>query len=365
MASKVRILSIDGGGIRGIIPAVILEEIEKRLAVKIDEAQKKNPQKKYPEPRIGNYFDLIAGTSTGGILSCIYLVPEEKSKNNAKFSATDALKLYVENGTKIFTLSFLKDITRIHVFFNEMYPIKNLEDELAFYFKKTKLSQLIKPCLITSYDIYDRKGVFFNSVDAKMDGDVKNYFVKDIARATSAAPTYFEPAQIKSLLDSPLNLVDGGVFVNNPALCAYSEARGIDFSNTKILPGKYDDVKPVNPSAKDMLIISIGTGSVKKIYEYNKVKNAGLVSWLPIVIDIMMSGNSETVHYHLDKIYDTLLPEDKKDYYRLEPSLVKASPEMDDATPENITKLQEAGKIFITKNTKKLDEIVDKMIKYA
>ena len=365
MASKVRILSIDGGGIRGIIPAVIIEEIEKRLAIKVEQARKKDPAKKFPEPRIGNYFDLIAGTSTGGILSCVYLVPDEKNKLSPKFSAADALRLYVDKGAKIFSLNFLKDITRVHVFFNEMYPVKHLEEELSFYFRKVKLSQLIKPCLITSYDIYDRKGVFFNSVDAKIDGDVKNYFVKDIARATSAAPTYFEPARIKSILDSPLNLIDGGVFVNNPALCAYSEARGIDFSDKKILPGKYDDVKPVNPGAKDMLIISIGTGSVKKIYEYEKLKNAGLVSWLPIVIDIMMSGNSETVHYHLDKIYDTLTAEDKKDYYRLEPALVKASPEMDDASEQNIINLQEAGKIFITKNTKKLDEIVDKLIKYS
>jgi uncharacterized protein len=365
MASKVRILSIDGGGIRGIIPAVILEEIEKRLTLKIEQLQKTNPVKKYPEPKIGNYFDLIAGTSTGGILSCIYLVPDDKNKLSAKFSATDALKLYANNGTKIFTLSFLKDIARIHVFFNEMYPVKNLEAELNAYFKKIKLSQLIKPCLITCYDIYERKGVFFNSADPKVDGDVRDYYLKDVARATSAAPTYFEPANIKSLLDAPFNLIDGGVFVNNPALCAYSEARGLNFSDAKILPGKYDDVKPLHPGAKDMLLISIGTGSVKKAYDFDKLKNAGLITWLPIIIDIMMSGNSETVHYHLDKIFDTLPAEDKKDYYRLEPSLVKASAEMDDATEENIIKLQEAGKIFITKNTKRLDEIVDKIIKYA
>jgi hypothetical protein len=160
-------------------------------------------------------------------------------------------------------------------------------------------------------------------------------------------------------------LVEGGVFVNNPALCAYSEARGLDFSNEKVLPGSYGSNKPVNPSAKDMLMISIGTGSVKKPYKYEKIKNFGLISWLPIIIDIMMSGNSETVHYHLDKIYDTLSPEDKKDYYRLEPGLEDAKPEMDNASNENIINLKEAGKIFITDNSKKLDEIVDKLIKYC
>ncbi|MBC7628274.1 patatin-like phospholipase family protein, partial [Ferruginibacter sp.] len=72
---KIRILSIDGGGVRGIIPGTILMELEKILQ-KMDNNS---------SSKLGDYFDMIAGTSTGGILSCLYLVPGENGK--AKYSA--------------------------------------------------------------------------------------------------------------------------------------------------------------------------------------------------------------------------------------------------------------------------------------
>ena len=153
-------------------------------------------------------------------------------------------------------------------------------------------------------------------------------------------------------------LVDGGVFVNNPALAAYSEARTIRFSKES------NANKPDFPTAKNMMIISIGTGTVKTPYHYDKIKNAGLIAWLPIVIDIMMSGNSETVDYHLQKMFNTLSEEDEKDYYRLEPSLQDGSSEMDEVTDENLKNLHEAGLHFIAKNDKLIEEIVEKLIAY-
>src|SRR5580765_3592371 len=86
---KIRLLSVDGGGIRGVIPGTILAQLEKIL-------QKRSNS----ERRLGDYFDMIAGTSTGGILSCIYLMPGEDGK--AKYSAQDAVELYIKNGHAIF-----------------------------------------------------------------------------------------------------------------------------------------------------------------------------------------------------------------------------------------------------------------------
>ena len=125
--------------------------------------------------------------------------------------------------------------------------------------------------------------------------------IKDIARATSAAPTYFAPAHIESLNGQIYSLVDGGMFANNPALCAYAEARKTLFS--KVLK---DADKKDKPTAQDMIIVSLGTGSVKKQYHYNDFKHAGEIKWLEPVIDILMSGNSETVAYQLTQMYLTL-----------------------------------------------------------
>ena len=95
---------------------------------------------------------------------------------------------------------------------------------LTTYFGDVTLDKLIKPSLITSYNISDRNAIFFTSADARTD-DIYNFYVRDVARATSAAPTYFSPAHIESMNRQIFSLVDGGMFANNPALCAYAEAR--------------------------------------------------------------------------------------------------------------------------------------------
>lgn len=353
--SKVRILSIDGGGIRGIIPAAIVEYLETRLKTLTNNK----------DVKIGDYFDLIAGTSTGGILTCIYLCPDEKDLSRSKYSASDALELYMKYGNQIFFKNFWQQFKNFQLW-NENFPADNLEVLLDQYLGNTLLSQLTKPCVISAYNFYERKAIFFNSADSrKLGGEVKEFKAKHVARATSAAPTYFEPAMINSLSDAPQYLIDGGVFVNNPALCAYSEARGLKFTDTRVLNGSFKMSKPDFPSAKDMLLVSIGTGSSKKRYEFEELRNAGLIKWLPVIIDIMMSGNSETVHYHLSKMWDTLDGEDKKDYYRLEPELGMASPDMDNVKKKNLKLLHDAGQTFVFNNIKMLNEIADKLILHS
>lgn len=98
----------------------------------------------------------------------------------------------------------------------------------------------------------------------KSHNQIYNFKVKDVARATSAAPTYFEVARVKNEIGTSFALVDGGLFVNNPAMVAYSEARSMSFEN-----------KVDFPTPKDMLIISIGTGSKSKSYTHDQVKDWG------------------------------------------------------------------------------------------
>ena len=344
MKKKALILSIDGGGIRGIIPAVILKYIEEQL-------QKKGNEKTL---RLADYFDLFAGTSTGGILTCAYLTPDENGK--PKYSAKDALDFYLERGDEIFDVSFKKKIISMGGVLDEKFDADELEDALNDYFGNNKLSGFIKPCLITAYDIRRRETKFFNKLDA-VNSDINNYWVKDIARATSAAPVYFEPKKIKSLFGTTYPLIDGGVFANNPAMCAYSEARTIDFKKIT-----NDLEKPVLPGAKDMLILSLGTGSKGKPYYYKDAKNWGALKWIKPIIDILMAGNAETVDYQLKQIFDTLNDQGKESYIRIEPDLYNADPAMDDASIENMNKLEEAGMNAVTKHRTILDNVVDKLI---
>lgn len=344
---KIRILSIDGGGIRGILPGVILTFIEEQLMAK-----------EGPDVRLSDYFDMIAGTSTGGILTCTYLLPardkDGRVSSRPALTAKEAVNIYLDRGDEIFGLSMWQKIKSKGGLADEKYDATQLEKALKDYFGETMLSELLKPCLITSYDIKSRRAHFFNQVDA-LKSPTHDYKVRDVARATSAAPTYFEVSNIQSEYGLPYPLIDGGVFANNPTMCAYAEARSTRFSEVLKDADKTD-----NPFAKDMIIVSIGTGSSPKPYQYKDAKDWGMIQWIQPVIDIMMSGNSETVHYQLRKIWETTGTPDN--YTRLEPSLHDAKSDMDDASAENLKKLYEAGLKFVSDNEDRLIAIADKLI---
>ena len=339
---KIRILSLDGGGIRGILPGIILHQIELKL-------QKKTGDQNL---RLSDMFDFMAGTSTGGILALAYLTPNEE--NRPKLTAQEAVNIYLEKGDQIFNVSNWHKIRTVNGLADEKYNASELEGALDDAFGELKLSSLLKPCVISSYDIVNGKPHFFKQ--HKSNNDIYNFKIKDAARATSAAPTYFETARIKNDLGTPYTLIDGGVFVNNPALIAYSEVRSMTLKDME-----------KSPSAKDMMVVSIGTGgNVSKGYEYKKAKDWGAIQWVEPLIEIMMSGDSQIIHYHLKQIFGTLEAQDQQDYHRLEPEIITADTEMDNATEENLQKLKEDGLSFVSSQNvdKELDQIVEKLIKY-
>jgi len=314
----VRVLSIDGGGIRGILPGQILVRLEEIL-----QSHKKGA-------RIADYFDFVAGTSTGGILACLYMLPDSKNKTRPLLTAQDAVDLYLERGDEIFDISFWHRLRTAGGTLDEKYDAEELEEALKHYFGDLWLSDLLRPCLITSYDIKRRRPQFFTQHDAGT--NARDFRVRDVARATSAAPTYFEAARVRSRSGIPYPLIDGGVFANNPTMCAYSECRSLN-------QGKKGRIH--NPRAKQMAILSVGTGSRRTPYAWKEAKDWGALGWIKPVIDIMMAGSSDTVGFHLRQIYDAVSKPEQ--YLRIEPNLGDASPALDDASDENLRALRDAG----------------------
>lgn len=318
------ILSIDGGGIRGIIPGQVLVALEQKLQ------QIRND----PNFRIVDAFDLIAGTSTGGILTCLYLCPDSNNPPRPRFTAQDAVNLYLQNGDNIFDVSLFKSIESVGGLAGEKYSAAPLEKVLKDYLGDLKLSQLLKPCLITAYDITRRKAHFFNQQDADGGTDLAfDFYVRDVARATSAAPTYFEPANITAFDRGVYPLVDGGTFANNPAMCACVEAFGYN-SNLRVT---------------DLKVLSLGTGTVDKPYHYAEAKSWGKLGWVGPVLDIMMSGVSDTVDYQLKTMFKSAgVP---AQYLRLQLDLQQfpdVDSAMDNASEENMRALESAGQALAT-----------------
>ncbi|MCL1948406.1 MAG: patatin-like phospholipase family protein [Turicibacter sp.] len=331
MPGKVRILSIDGGGIRGVIPATILIRIEELL-------QEYSGDK---SARISDYFDLIAGTSTGGILTALCVCPDDINKTRSKYAAKDILDMYVDKGKKIFTRTLKTQTVDYFGLFSPIYQKGNFERILEGYLGDAMLSDAVKPCLIPAYDIESGKAVFFSQLmlTAKTIEDVPLTFV---VRATSAAPTYF-PVQNA---EGDTAFIDGGLFANNPALCAYVEA-------TKF---------PCEPLARDIMVLSLGTGSKGNSYPYKKAKRWGRIGWVIPVIDIYGSAASQVVDHQLRRIYAQ--KELDANYLRIEPDLSKydVSYDMDDASAKNIQNLIKVGEGAAEEFDSQLREFIQKIV---
>ncbi|HBF38872.1 MAG TPA: patatin [Firmicutes bacterium] len=316
MTQLFRILSLDGGGIRGIIPGQVLAYLETLLQEYTGNS----------EARVADFFDLIAGTSTGGILTCLYLCPAEINSAGLirpRFSAQDVVNFYIQDGPQIFKKTFLQNLFSGFGLLSQKYSDKNLLKYLDQRFGDHKLSELLKPCLITAYNIEDRTAYFFTQHNAAKNV-AYDYLVKDVARATSAAPTYFRPAKISSLANKEIALIDGGMIANNPSLCALAEAK-----------------QKLKISFKDLLILSLGTGDDQKPISYQKSKDWGDLNWAVPIIDILMSGNNETVDYQLKTIFLSLQKE--MQYLRINPKLPESMSVMDNGEAENIKNLADFG----------------------
>ncbi len=346
------ILSCDGGGIRGIIPCVVLVEIEKRTGRPICEL-----------------FDLMAGTSTGGILSAGLSVAGADGK--PKFRAQDLLELYLNRGKEIFTPpgGIFKGLRML---FNAKFPEKNIDPLLREYFGDARLKDTLTPILITSYETQHKTPFYFKTTLAREKPELEDFYIRDVTRSTSAAPTYFPPNRIgvKGPGYDHLSLVDGGVFANNPSLLAYIEGRQM-WKNRKGYTAMAAETREAikEAASRDMvaevaeddyeapfLFISIGTGHTKRPYPYDDARKWGAIKWIQPIIDILMQGVSESVHYQMQYLLPKFTNGNPR-YYRLNVELAPGDSDMDNVEPENLNKLIDYGQKIVKDNDAHLDRI--------
>jgi patatin-like phospholipase/acyl hydrolase len=309
-----RVLALDGGGIRGVIPATVLAELERRCG-----------------KRIGEMFDLIAGTSTGGILALALTMPDPANPDKPRYQADELVNLYVEKGHVIFNRPLWYRLVTVLGLFGSKYAVGGLDTTLRSYFGDTRLKDAVTEVLITSYDLESRDSWFLARHKARSD-PASDFPMRDVARATSAAPTYFRPARLTRT--PPTAMVDGGVFANNPAVCAYVET-----------------IKLHGP--QDILLVSLGTGQVKTPIHYLQARTWGLIGWARPVIDVFMDGVSDTVEHQAA----WLLPDrdGQPRYFRFQDELVPRAGAMDDASAKHIDALKGAAQAIISTNSNQLD----------
>ncbi|KAK6160757.1 hypothetical protein DH2020_004138 [Rehmannia glutinosa] len=310
--SLVTVLSIDGGGVRGIIPATILAFLESKLQ-ELDG----------PNSRLADYFDIVAGTSTGGLLATMIAAPNQEDR--PLYAAKEIVDFYLEHCPSLFP------------------GCKELLCDLTI---KDALTNLVIP----AFDIKHLQPVIFTTKDAK-ENTYRNAKLSDICIGTSAAPTFL-PAHYFETKDEQGNvttydLIDGGVAANNPV--------AISHISSGILAGDSEYV-PMEPlDGNKMLVLSLGTGIAKQDEKYNAEAAAkwGLFGWVykkgdTPLLDVFGDASSDMVDIHVSTFFQSL--HTKKNYLRIQDdTLCGDESSLDIATLENLQALVEVAKQRIKK----------------
>lgn len=323
MPKVVKILSIDGGGIRGIIPAIILSELEKITG----------------KP-ISSLFDLIAGTSVGGIVALALTKPDPSGK--PQYKASDMVEFFEQHGPSIFSKSFIRFVASLGNLTEEKYDATLFERVLKRYFGTSMLSEALTTVLVPSYEIERRAAFFFKSRKAKGSGGY-DYLMRDIARSTAAAPTYFEPSRIVTRdISEYYALIDGGVFANNPAMCAFIEAH------------------TMYPQTHEFIVVSLGTGQLTKPIPYDDAKGWGLVNWARPILNVVFDGVNDTVDYQLNKLLSSR--NGFRRYYRFQARLDEDTEALDNVSPKNIRNLKLIGEDIVRDNKHEIELLAQQLL---
>ncbi len=245
-----RILTLDGGGIRGLLSAVLMDELDRR------------------HPDWLSRVDMIAGTSTGGILALALANGMQPAK---------LAELYYELGPIIFKDNLLDDVRDLGRMIGADYGTKNLRRELEKIFADTRLQDLNKHVLVTAFDLDNEaespeerswKPKFFHNFPGG-DSDGERH-AADVALYSSAAPTYFPSVD---------GYIDGGVVANHPGMVALSQTQD-----------RRSEIQD-RPRIDEIRLLSIGTGQVLS-YIKGPIHNWGLVQWAKPLLNLMLDAVS-------------------------------------------------------------------------
>lgn len=319
------VLSIDGGGVRGIVAAVLLDALDgERRALGLSDAT-------------CDRFDLIAGTSTGAIIAAGLASPAESGEGPLR-TAAQFRDLYRRRSRDIFPRRFwgrLPIFGRLRQFFGPLYRPDALTRIVGDVLGDRNFSQMRRNLLISAYGIDPRGAAFFRGGPSYQHANLPEGITKpadgvrvaDAVIGSAAAPTFFPPHQVPDARSNiKQSVIDGGVFINDPALLALADA-------VMLWP---DD---------DIHIVSIGTGRVIDAYPFEQARNWGFFEWLSPVgrfrtplISAISDGQARAVNAQLKKLLGDR-------YHRFDYDLARGygTPNLDDASAGNIRALEDGA----------------------
>ncbi|KAL9303584.1 hypothetical protein ACSQ67_020847 [Phaseolus vulgaris] len=294
--NMITILTIDSGGIKGIIPAKVLDHLDKALKAKD------------PNADIAHYFDVIGGTSTGGFITAMLATPSPHNPNRGAFTPAEIVEFYKQNGPQLVNPSG--------------EPLHNITRELL---RDTRLSETLTNVVIPAVDLKTQKPVIFSNYKLK-NVPYFNALMSDICISTSALPValpvyYFENDGVE------FNMIDGGLAAGDPTQAAVSGVLQ-----------HYEYPK--------ILVLSLGTGITKfvDIYDAQIASNWTDSDWLSKEnAELVPYASAAITEYNLASLFSDFQP--NSSYLRIQE--YNLNPDFSDpsnVTQENMDGLEDTGK---------------------
>ncbi|MGA8926125.1 MAG: patatin-like phospholipase family protein [Solirubrobacterales bacterium] len=343
--ARFRILSVDGGGVRGLVPALVLVELEQRLEALTGHRRP-----------LSDYFHLFAGTSTGGLISLGLTARRPDDRDLPSMDGERLVSLYRDRGPKIFPPRF-RLIRKLRGFVIPKFSNRALRRAVEEDIGTAPLSTALRDLVITAYDMTDHHPRFFKRWTAGQGGR-PDPTMAEAAIATASAPTYLPPWEVDGKA-----LVDGGVFAANPTIAAVAEAL------------KRQTDEPTRLVPHELFVVSLGTGFYKAKYAPRRLRGWGALAWIwprgsePALMRAMLDGQTASADQWAHMILNHQpgdAPPTRADvghgprYFRLESELATDF-EMDDARRKTLEGLSEAASKLIEERGNDLQVIAERL----
>lgn len=328
------VLVIDGGGVRGIVPARILEHIEKQTGKPIAEL-----------------FDLVGGISTGAIVAASLTVPDENNQKKPKYTAESIKDFYFKQTPKIFPELRFKSLRQISS--SAAYDPRPLEETLLTYFGETHISDSLVSLMIPATDIKNFRPIWIASFKGLPDRSPENWssmLMRDAIRGATTAPTYFPAKYIHTTPNPDVpgvqhrhTLIDGGFFAGSTMRCMLTQAR-------KIAP----------PDA-EIVVVHVGTGMVGNSLspnEWNKLGPLGMLSkkkgsiMMQLAVNMSILAMAQDLRDELGDRFISL-----NGNIDFEDAINHPSTEMDNASMANMKLLEKFADRIVTDNGEDFDRL--------
>ena len=320
-------LAIDGRGVKGIIPAILLNAIEKAAGKPAREL-----------------FDVITGISTGSFIAALATC---QGKTTTPFSAEEIVSIYKKDAHRYFA-------RRSKGWFRPKYRGRAVIEVLREHFGDAELKDAATRIIIPFYEL--REDVprvhYFSSLAADNKAD-DNFHLWQVVRGATSAPAFFPAYEVESV-NGAVNhwVIDGGVYANNPALLGWLHAYhsfNPDSSSRELSERFYIDPN-IHPEISDTVIVSLGTGRSRNFVKPGKAKKWGVFHWAPHILDVVMEGQSDLVNDQIETLEDIKMVSG----FRLQPDLPRPI-EVGEAA--EIPMLEKLAEDFLHKNAAEISNI--------